>query len=287
MERSWQTGTTELAPGVFAYVQATGGLCIANAGVMTGDGGALAVDALFSPPMTTAFLDEARRLTSQKISRLINTHHHVDHTLGNALFPRDTRITAHARAKAEMERVGLGVLPLIERLAPHFAGQLDGVVERLPDETFDGESAEFEAGDRPVRLLHLGTGHTRGDVLVHLPEQRVLFAGDVAFFFVTPLGFEGHIGNWIRVVQRVLDGVEADVIVPGHGPIGTKDDLRLMLGYLERVRDGARRAYDAGASADEAARAIDLGPYAGWGEPERLALNVGRLYQEFRGEIEP
>lgn len=287
--RTWPTGTTELAPGVFAYVQATGGFCIANAGIIGGGAGerATVVDALFAPAMTAALLDQVRRVTGGAPGRLIDTHHHVDHTLGNGAFPADAEIVAHARAKAEMERVGLGVLKLITRMAPHFEGQLDGVTERLPDTTFDGEALELEAGGRRLRLLHFGTGHTRGDVMVHLPDERVLFAGDVAFFYVAPLAFEGHTGNWIDVCKRVLalDGV--DTILPGHGPVGGKDDLRAMLGYLELVRDGARRAFDAGATAEEATRGIDVGAYGEWSEAaERLPLNVNRLYQEFRGELD-
>jgi glyoxylase-like metal-dependent hydrolase (beta-lactamase superfamily II) len=285
--RTWPTETIELAPGVFAYIQATGGFCIANAGLIDAPGGATAVDALFTPAMTRAFLDEARRLTSAPLARLINTHHHLDHTLGNALFPRETEILAHARAKAEMQRVGWSpqLEGLLLRIAPHFAGTLDDAALRLPDATFDGDSLELAIGPHRVRLLHFGTGHTRGDVLVHLPDAGLLFAGDVAFFNVTPLAFEGHIGSWIAVCRRVLalDGVET--IVPGHGPVGTKDDLRAMLGYLELVHGSARRAFDAGASAEEAERGIDLGEYAIWNEAERLTANVARSYQEFRGEL--
>jgi len=282
----WRTHTEELAPGVFAYVQATGGFCIANAGLIAGRDGVTVIDALFTPMMTRSLLAEAARVSPQPVTRLIDTHHHVDHTLGNALFPREAQIVAHARAKAEMERVGLGVLDVITRMAPHFADLLEGAAERLPDVTFDGEALELRVDERRVRLLHFGTGHTRGDVLVHLPDDGILFAGDVAFFYVTPMAFEGHVGNWIRVCERVLGEVDAATIVPGHGPAGTKDDLGRILGYLHLVHGAARTAYDAGASAEEAARAIDLGEYGEWGEPERLPLNVRRCYQEFAGELE-
>lgn len=286
--RTWPTETAELAPGVFAYVQATGGFCIANAGVIDAPGGATAVDALFTPVMTRTFLDETRRLVRTPVARLISTHHHLDHTLGNALFPSETEILAHARAKTEMERVGWSpqLQALLIRIAPHFATELDGASLRLPNATFEGDALELEIGGRRVRLLHFGTGHTRGDVLVHLPAQRVLFAGDVAFFNVTPLAFEGHIGNWIAVCRRVLAIDDVDLIVPGHGPVGGKHDLRVMLGYLERVHTGASRAFVAGASAEEAERAIDLGEYAIWNEAERLTANVARVYQELRGELD-
>jgi glyoxylase-like metal-dependent hydrolase (beta-lactamase superfamily II) len=285
--RTWPTETIELAPGVFAYIQATGGFCITNAGLIDAAGGATAIDALFSPAMTRAFLDEVRGLTNAPVARLISTHHHVDHTLGNALFPRETEILAHAKAKAEMERVGWSptLQALLIRMAPHFANELDDASLRLPDATFDGASLELEIGAHRVRLLHFGIGHTRGDVLVHLPDAGLLFAGDVGFFNVTPLAFEGHIGRWIDVCDRVLAMDNAETIIPGHGPAGTKDDLRAMQRYLQLVHEGARRAFDAGASREDAERNIDLGEYAVWNESERLTPNVARCYQEFRGEI--
>ncbi len=82
----WPTEMREIADGVFAYVQATGGFCIANAGLIVGPEGAIAVDALFTPPMTHAFKEEISRRTSKPVRQLINTHHHVDHTLDNEHF---------------------------------------------------------------------------------------------------------------------------------------------------------------------------------------------------------
>jgi cyclase len=281
----WQTGTTELAPGVFSYVQATGGFCIANAGLVDGRDGITAIDALFTPVMARQLLDEARRVSGRKIARLLNTHHHIDHTGGNANFPPETEIVAHARAKAEMERVGAGVFEVVKRMAPHFVDDLAEAGYRLPDVTFDGEAMELRVDDRRLRLLHFGTAHTRGDVLVHLPDERILFAGDVAFFHVTPMAFEGHIGNWIEVARRVIAEVEADVVVPGHGPVGTMNDVREMLDYLVLVREGSRMAFDSGAEPKEAAEMIDLGRFWEWNEPERLALNVRRCFEEFRGEV--
>ncbi len=286
MTQTWSTGTTELAPGVFAYVQATGGFCIANAGIIAGDGAATAIDALFTPAMTRTLLDEARRVAPGQIERLVNTHHHVDHTLGNAQFPKETEIVAHAKARAEMERTGIGVLDVVQRMAPHFVGALDDAAERLPDVTFEGDGLELEAGRHRLALRHLGSGHTRGDIVIHLAEERILFAGDLAFFYVTPLAFEGHIGNWIRIGEEILAMDAVDVIVPGHGPIGTKDDMRALLGYLRLVHDATRRAFDAGVPGREVAATIELGEYAEWADADRLPLNVARLYQEFRGELD-
>lgn len=278
---TWQTGLVEVANSVFAYVQTTGGLCISNAGLIVGEDEALVIDTLFTPSMNREFQTQIQRVTSKPLRHLINTHHHVDHTLGNAIFP-EARIISHQKARQEMQRVGVPMQPL-RALVPHFAAEIENVPLRLPDITFDG-SMEFHLGDRRIELLHFGTGHTLGDVLVHLPAERVLFAGDVAFYNVTPVAFEGHISKWIRVADRVAS-MDVDAIVPGHGPVGGREDLRLMRNYLALVRRHARRAFAAGDSSEEAARSLRLGEYASWGEPERALLNVQRLYQEFRGEI--
>lgn len=282
MTSTWPTGLIELADGVFAFVQEDGGLCVANAGLVVGPESCVVIDALFAPSMTRAFRDAIARVTDKPVRLLVNTHHHVDHTMGNALFP-DAQIVSHVNARREQERVGTRVLELLRPRIPDLVAELDGVPLRLPDLTFDGR-LELHLGDRTLLLVHLGRAHTVGDALVVLPEERLVFAGDVAFHNVTPLAFEGHIGDWIGVCDHV-SGLDVDTIVPGHGPVGTKRELAEMRAYLETIRRQARVAFDAGRSAEEATRAIDLGDFASWEEPERLPLNVQRLYQEFRGEI--
>jgi len=279
---TWPTGLIEICDGVFAYVQEGGGLCVANAGLVVGPESCIVIDALFAPSMTHAFRDEIARVTDKPVRTLINTHHHVDHTMGNALFP-EAQIVSHANARREQQRVGTGVLDLLRPRIPDLVAEVDGVATRLPDVTFEGELT-LHLGDRTLSLVHLGPAHTIGDALVLLPQERLLFAGDVAFHHVTPLGFEGHIGSWIEVCDRV-DALDVETVVPGHGPAGGKSELREMRGYLDTIHRQARAAFDAGRSEQEASAAIDVGAYASRGEPERLPLNVARMYQEFRGEI--
>jgi cyclase len=279
---TWPTGLIELADGVFAYVQEGGGLCVANAGLIVGPESCVAIDALFAPSMTRAFREAIARVTDKPVRLLINTHHHVDHTMGNAFFP-EAQIVSHANARREQERVGTGVLEVLRPRIPALVAELEGVAVRLPDLTFDRQ-LELHLGDRRLLLTHLGRAHTIGDALAVLPEERLLFAGDVAFHQVTPLALEGHVGDWIGVCDEVA-GLEVDTIVPGHGPVGAKDDLAAMRRYLQSIREQARAAFDAGRPPEEASRAIDLGEYASWADADRIALNVHRCYQEFRGEI--
>lgn len=279
---TWPTGLVEVADGVFAYLQEGGGLCVSNAGLIVGEESCVVIDALFAPSMTQTFRDEIRRVTDTPVRVLINTHHHLDHTMGNALFPEAT-IVSHANARSEQQRVGTGVLEWLRPAIPELVEEARALPQRLPDLTYEGElSLSFE--DRSIRLLHPGPAHTIGDTLVELPDDRLLFAGDIAFFYVTPLGLEGNIGNWANVCDAVA-GMDIERIVPGHGPVGGKSELAETREYLSTIHRQARAAFDAGEDERGASAAINLGAYASWGESERIVLNVRRLYQEFRGEL--
>jgi cyclase len=278
----WATEMKEVGDGVFAYVQATGGFCIANAGLIVGPEGAIAVDALFTPPMTRAFQAEIKRRTDRHVRQLINTHHHVDHTLGNEHF-KDLDIIGHIRCREEVLRVGVPRERLIAA-APHFTADLVQSAIRPPNVTFADRMVIY-LGDRRIELMHLGTGHTVDDVLVYLPVEKLLFAGDVAFHYVTPLAFEGHISGWMRVIDAI-NKMDVETIVPGHGPVGDKSDLRELRDYFALLKREARRGFDEGAPVEDVVRRVKLGRFSQWNEAERIVPNIRRLYQEFEGTID-
>ena len=140
-------------------------------------------------------------------------------------------------------------------------------------------------GDREIELLHPGPAHTYGDTPVYLPREKVLFIGDVAFHYLTPLAGDGHVSNWIRVSNGILNHLDATTLVPGHGPVSGKEVVSKTLRYLRLVKRTSRIHFKQGASVEDASRAMRLGEYADWVEPERVTRNVARLYQEFRGEL--
>jgi len=118
---------------------------------------------------------------------------------------------------------------------------------------------------------------------VHLPDSRVVFAGDVLFYRCTPVGWEGSYAGWFAALDRIVD-LRPEVVVPGHGPLTDVAGVRGLKAYFEYVLAESKRFYEQGVSEFDAARRIDLGPYADWTEPERLIFNVRRAYREFRGE---
>src|SRR5882724_877038 len=193
-------------------------------------------------------------------------------------------IVASAPCRAALAP-GFPPVPLLKTFMPRFAAEFPRLKVVLPTVTFEGRMVLHD-GDHEIQLWHPGfAAHTVGDAVVFLPKERVLFAGDIAFHYVTPLAFQGHVGNWIKAADRLLR-YDADVIVPGHGPIGTRTDLKRMRDYLALVRREAKRRFDAGMPAGAAAADIKLGVYASWSDAERILPNVMRCYQEFRNELD-
>jgi cyclase len=271
-----------LGPGIYAYIQGHGELGVSNAGLVVDRDGSMAIDALMVPSMTRKFLSAIKRVSSKPVSRLINTHHHVDHTGGNYLFA-GAEIVSHTHCRSEILKTGIQS-EVLQQLMPKYASEYCRLKLSAPTVTF-ADRLVFHQSGRQIELRHLGPAHTYGDAMVYLPEERVLFSGDLAFFYVTPLAFQGHVGNWIKVADRILE-MDVETIVPGHGPIGGKKQLAEMREYFALIRREAKKRYRAGMTPQEASRDIKLGIYASWREPERILPNMMRLYQEFTGELD-
>ncbi len=279
----WKTGLRRLAPGVYAYVQG-GGLNVSNAGLVVGAADALVIDALYVRSMTRAFQCAIARATRKPVGRIVCTHHHADHTLGLAWFEREVPVIAHRHMRERMRETGLD-LAHYRSVNPEYAAELRGLRQRLPDVTYERKMT-LHLGRRVVELHHLGHAHSKGDTIVYLPAEEILFTGDVCFHLVTPATFDAHVGGWIRIAEKILQTFSIRALVPGHGPPGDADALRATLGYLRLVRREARKRFDAGTPARRAAREIPLGRYAEWMKPDRVEQAVMKLYNEFRGRGE-
>jgi len=282
----------EIAPHVYAALVPDRGWSWSNAGfVARGDG--LMVDTFMDARRTREALALLAGAGASQPARLVNTHHNVDHCWGNQLF-REREIIAHRRAAEHMakdlrpEQVAALVAakdasPGLAWFADDLRGHFDfGEVEvTLPNRLIDGD-VDLEVGATRVRLLSVGPAHTAGDVVVHLPEDDVVFAGDVIFRNCTPLGWEGTFAGWIGALERVLSLAPA-VIVPGHGPLCGPEGAEELIAYFHYVASEAARCFARGLSLEDAAATIELGPYARWNQPERLVFNLARAYRELAG----
>ena len=143
----------------------------------------------------------------------------------------------------------------------------------------------LRVGDRAVALMEVGPAHTAGDVIVHLPDTRTVFTGDILFIDGTPIIWAGPVANWLAACDRIID-LEPEVVVPGHGPITDPSGVQAVQDYLRFVHDEARTRFDADMDLRDAVFDIALGEFSGLGDAERLAVNVSTLYREFRGELD-
>jgi cyclase len=259
------TSLTELGDGVYAWLQPGGESGVSNAGVVVDDDGITVIDTLMVRSQWEPFAAAVAALESP-VRRTILTHAHIDHVGGTKAFPNSaiyaTPITSDA----------------LDQPMP-----IDGYKQFMPafDEEFDDLA---ELGTRAVTHLVEGAaqltarievlpapGHTPGDLVVLVPDVDVCFAGDLCFFGVTPLAFQGDPAMWADVLDAVVE--LADTIVPGHGPIGGEAEVRDLQGYLRAC---------VAARGDVAA--IPAGPWDEWIDRDRDAINVERAALLARGE---
>lgn len=281
---SWPTEIRRLAPDVYAYTQAPGidNASLSNAGVIAGPEGLLAIDTLGPPIHAKAFKSAAETATGKMFNRVINTHHHRDHTNGNCFFTPIEIVSSEYTRQATIDD-GIPAKPYDNR--PQWQEGMSELRLAPPTTTLSG-GATYRYGDVVVQIIPNYPAHTFGDLMVYLPQHRILFAGDVGFSYVTPAGHNGHITKWIEAIDRVSK-MDVDVIVPGHGPIGTKKEIADTRTYLELLAEEARKRYAIGMSPGRAAADIPLGRFERWTNPERNAWNAVRLYAEFAGTLKP
>ncbi|GAB2831477.1 MBL fold metallo-hydrolase [Lentzea nigeriaca] len=274
----------ELVPGVFAWIQPDGTWWINNAGAVHSGGEVVLVDTCATARRTRLFLDALDAATGGAPIRLaVNTHLHGDHVYGNALLPDETVIVAH-------ERTRQGILQdfILANTPPAWSPTPEWGVDavRAPTVSFRDEIT-LHAGGKPVVVRHPGyAAHTVGDAVAWLPEDGVLFTGDLVFHQVTPMIAMGSLDGALRSLDW-LAGYEPSVVVPGHGPVvpGTAfaEVLDAHRRYYEFVARTAETGRDQGWTPLEAATHADLGEFADLPDAERLVLNLHRAYADADG----
>ncbi len=280
-----------LAPGAFAYT-AEGD---PNAGAIIGPEWVLIVDALATPAIAQSLLGQIRKHTDLPVKYMVMTHYHAVRGLGAAAF--DPAVIVASRGTKEwIETRGMADFKSeVGRFPRLFAG-----VETVPGLTrptivFDRELTIW-MGKREVKALHLGSGHSKGDTVVWLPKERVLYAGDLVEKDVTCYCGDAYLKEWPKTLDR-LAALGAKAMVPGRGPAlkgekAVRAAIASTRGFVvdmyEQVRKVAknRRA----TLKDAYARAYDFmnKKYGHWPIFEHcIPFNVSRAFDEARGVVDP
>jgi cyclase len=258
---------TQLADGIYAIQHEPNG----NTTVIIGDRQVFVVDSCFLPSAAREDISQIRKWTDKPVTFVLNTHFHNDHNLGNRIymdaFPALT-IVAHVETKKDMDMFGPGSLrreektkaeilqmqkdakgpdgkPLSEddkKQLKDALTQQEVVIAELKDIKFQSATLTFEhdfsidLGNREVLIKFLGRGNTTGDAVVYLPKEKIVITGDLVVYPI-PYFYDGYPVEWIQTLQN-LAALDADTIVPGHGPI-MHDKTHIYL-----IRDLIKSAVD-------------------------------------------
>ncbi len=277
-----------LADGVFAALAKPGEGAWANAGIIALGRSALVVDAMFTPAAGAALRATAERLTQSPVRWLVLTHRDHDHVLGSQAFRGATIISARRTAERMRDRAP-AFLAAARREGGRWLLDLDAAEQAQVDAHDRTRQAAMRADyrtlfsqiedvaplfpallleedftihgqRRTVQILSFGGVHTESDTVVYLPGERILFSGDLVQVGLHPAVRHGRPRDWLHVFGRVAD-LEADLVLGGHGPVGTREDILLAERYYYELAEWA-----GGAPVPE--------PFASWDAPQTLLENL-------------
>lgn len=215
---------------------------ISNAAFVVTKDGVVVVDALGSPALGQALIDAIGRITTQPIRFVVLTHYHADHVYGLQAFKATgATIIAHQLGKEYLnsDTAALRLQASRTELAPW----IDANTHLVPADLWLDGPAELDLGGTRLLIQYAGPAHTPEDLVVWLPQTRVLLAGDIVFRNRVPYVGTADSGAWIQALDRLLK-TDAQIIVPGHGPPSTdaRADLQLTRDYLVYLRQSMTQA---------------------------------------------
>ncbi len=277
-----KTGLQEVAPGIWANILSSTGPQGGgpNAGFILAGDNTIVVDSLISLGAAREMLTGIKEAGGKEPSFLINTHSHGDHIIGKQIFAPPAVVIGQENTREAIIKEGAAGIKRLADMRPNLAEELKQAIVVIPEITYRNNMNLYFPG-RSVKLTYLGPAHTLGDTVVYVPEEQVLFAGDLLFNGIIP-PIAGDSANWIKALTW-LEGLDIKAVIPGHGYVGAKEDLVEMKKFLQRLRREVKKCYDKKVPQDKAVNEIDLGKYRDWPHQERLTMDVAKLYREFGG----
>ncbi|RLQ94475.1 MBL fold metallo-hydrolase [Falsibacillus albus] len=292
----------EIADGIFAAIDSGRG-ALGNAGIIDMGGFTVVVDTMMTLQAAADLKSAAQALIGKPIKYVATTHCHGDHVRGNQLFDEAAIISTPSTYEAMKERIMPQVKMQIENESAYLSmltGQLETekneekrselrssitLVEeiaktihdfslRLPDVTFE-DKLTIAGSTRTLELLHFGSAHSISDTVVWLPDDKVVFAGDLLFVESFPSFQEGNYRRWNRVLDE-LNKLPFTCAVPGHGGVGGKEDIQ----HLKELIEHMIQAGDAISAESAAEQLLIPDKFAKWSAQSLFFRNVKKVFND-------
>ena len=237
-----ENGLTRITEHVYSYIgvkeASPANSFGANAGLIIGEQGLAVIDTLVSAREAERFIRDIRKISDKPILYVINTHYHLDHTFGNSEFAKlGATIVCQTNCAAEMRLKAADGLAnaKLYGLTPE---DMAGTEISYPAITFTDRMG-LDLGGLEVDLIYVAPSHSKGSILVYLPAEKVVFAGDTLFTDFHPYMGDGDVKAWKKTLD-LLATLDADKIIPGHGPLSGKEDVADMKNYITAFDKKAR-----------------------------------------------
>lgn len=293
-----------LAEGVWAAIVARGSGAWGNAGIVALGERTLVFDTFLTPAAARDLRAAAESLTGQPVSYVVNSHYHMDHIHGNAVFGAATIIAT----EKTRERIATRGAELVDQAfdLPEYLADLDAQIAsaaapelrtdllalqgdyralnsalpeltlRLPDITFD-QRLTLHGTQRAVEVVSYGGGHTSSDALLLLPVERVAFLGDLLGVKMHMSFGQADLEHWDTILERI-EALDMQKFVPGHGSVGALADVATMRQYLFDMETLVSEAIVRGETAEQIVALPPPAVYADWGARNIFADNLRHLY---------
>ena len=309
----------KVAEGVYFAIGTGDIYTMSNALIIERNNDVVIVDSHITPAAGRALLDSIKSVTDKPVTTLINSHFHYDHSNGTPAFGTNIEIIGHevtyekltsdpenehtfqssltrfdntvARLQTELDNSSNDeereeLQRQLEYWQRHVAAQSE-IVFTPPTQTLRDKMTLYRGG-REIQLHYFGRAHTGGDLAIYLPEEKIVFTGDMMLGGISYMG-DGYVAEWADTLQG-LKGLDIELVLPGHGP-SFKDIERIsyVQAYYTDLTEEIRRLKDLGYSAEEAAARADLRQHGQTLGVNQLGANreaVQRMYDIWNGNIQ-
>ena len=252
---------------------------VPNVGIVVGERATLVIDTGLGERNGEIVLEETRKISTNEELYIASTHYHAEHDLGAPAFPDSAQMIRSRDQQSDIDEFGLAQAERFATFTPVMGELLEGAYFRDADIYFDDEYS-LDLGGVTVRILALGPAHTQGDTVFLIEEDRVMFSGDIAMRLFP--GFRNPnygVVAWRESLER-LGELDADTIVPSHGPTGDASMIQVYDDYFATIQSRVAELKAQGRSADDIAELMiaELAPrYPDWlQEDADLIGNVAR-----------